>query len=166
MMSDTKPEQQSQPTAERLRTRIEHQLDSRSVRLGVWLLRKTKGRIARLWRRRALVLITRGRRSGRERAVPLQYFPEGPSMIVVATNSGLPRPPGWYFNLMADPHPRVDVEGRTLPVRAEELSNKEAAAFWPQVLEAAPDYARYLRRTKRRIALVRLVPLGEEQETG
>lgn len=143
---------------ERIRTRLEHEVDTRSARLGVGLLRLTKGRIARLWRRQALVLTTRGRRSGVERTVPLQYFPDGENLIVVAANSGLPSPPGWYFNLTADPRARVEVGGRTLVVRAEELSAEEAAAFWPQVLQAAPDYARYLRRTSRRIPLLRLIP--------
>jgi hypothetical protein len=48
--------------------------------------------------------------------------------------------------------------GRTLAVRAEQLSTEEAAAFWPRVLQAAPDYARYPRRTSRAIPLMRLVP--------
>ncbi|HEU4898843.1 MAG TPA: nitroreductase/quinone reductase family protein [Actinomycetota bacterium] len=143
---------------ERIRTRLEHEVDTRSARLGVGLLRLTKGRIARLWRRQVLVLTTRGRRSGRERTVPLQYFPDGENLIVVAANSGLPSPPGWYFNLTADPRARVEVGGRRLAVRAEELSAEEAAAFWPRVLRAAPDYARYPRRTSRRIPLLRLVP--------
>jgi deazaflavin-dependent oxidoreductase (nitroreductase family) len=80
-------------------------------------------------------------------------------MIVVAANSGLPSPPGWYFNLTADPRARVEVGGRRLAVRAEELSAEEAAAFWPRVLQAAPDYARYPRRTSRPIPLLRLVPV-------
>jgi hypothetical protein len=46
-------------------------------------------------------------------------------------------------------------------VRAEELSADEAAAFWPRVLQAAPDYARHLTRTSRRIPLLRLVPQRE-----
>jgi pimeloyl-ACP methyl ester carboxylesterase len=62
---------------ERIRTRLEHEVDTRSARLGVGLLRLTNGGIARLWRRQALVLTTRGRRSGTERTVPLQYFPDG-----------------------------------------------------------------------------------------
>jgi ATP/maltotriose-dependent transcriptional regulator MalT len=53
--------------------RIEHWLDALSVRPAAWLLRRTGGRAARLWRRRALVLTTRGRRTGRARSVPLQY---------------------------------------------------------------------------------------------
>src|SRR5512132_241099 len=146
------------PMVERIKTRIEHLVDTRSARLGAGLLRLTKGRIARLWRRRVLVLTTRGRKSGKQRTVPLQYFPDGEAMVVVAANSGLPSPPGWYFNLTADPRARVEIGGRRLAGVAEWLSAEEAAAFWPRVLQVAPDYARYPRRTSRRIPLLRLVP--------
>jgi hypothetical protein len=54
-----------------IRTKIEHELDRRSVGFAGWLLRKTGGRIARRFGRRALVLTTRGRRSGRARSVPV-----------------------------------------------------------------------------------------------
>jgi deazaflavin-dependent oxidoreductase (nitroreductase family) len=138
--------------------RIEHAADTRSAPVSAWLIRRTRGRIGRLWHRRVLVLTTRGRKTGRRRTVPLQYFPDGAALVVVAANSGLSRPPGWYFNLTAASKATVDVEGRTLEVRAEELSNGQAAAFWPRVLEAAPDYARYRERTSRRIPLIRLVP--------
>ena len=43
-----------------LRTRLEHAVDRHSVGVGAWLLRRTKGRIVGLWRRRALVLTVRG----------------------------------------------------------------------------------------------------------
>jgi deazaflavin-dependent oxidoreductase (nitroreductase family) len=146
------------PFVERIKTRIEHEVDTTSVGVGAWLLRLTKGRIVRPWHRQALILTTSGRRSGLERTVPLQFFPDGDDMIVVAANSGLPSPPGWYFNLTANPRARVEVGDRTLEVRAEELTADEAAAFWPRVLQVAPDYARYQQRTSRRIALIRLVP--------
>jgi deazaflavin-dependent oxidoreductase (nitroreductase family) len=145
---------------ERLRTRVEHTIDTRTARFGAWLLRRTGGRAARLWRRRALVLTTRGRRSGLARTVPLQYFPDGECMIVAAANSGLRVPPGWYFNLMAQPRARVDVEGRTLWVRADRLNAEEAAEHWQKVLLAAPDYARYPRRTGRPVPLIRLTPMS------
>jgi deazaflavin-dependent oxidoreductase (nitroreductase family) len=144
---------------ERIKVRVEHEVDSRSAGFAAWLLRRTQGRAARLWHRRALVLTTRGRRSGLERTVPLQFFPDGPDMIVVAANSGMPRHPSWYLNLVAHPWARVEVAGRTLRVRAEELPAGEAASFWPRVLQTAPDYAKYPKRTSRRIPLIRLVPV-------
>ena len=148
------------PLKERIKTRIEHEVDTRSVRLAAGLIRLTKGRIARLWRRQVLLLTTRGRKSGQERTVPLQFFPDGDEMVVVAANSGLPSPPGWYFNLTTNPLAWVEVGERTLRVRAEELSAEQAAAFWPRILQVAPDYAKYPRRTVRRIPLIRLVPIG------
>ena len=153
----------SDDPVERIKTRIEHEVDTRSVRLAAALIRLTKGRIARLWRRQVLLLTTRGRKSGNERTIPLQFFPDGDDMIVVAANSGLPSPPGWYFNLTADPLARIEVGGRTLQVRAEELSAEEAAAFCPRVLQVAPDYSRYSRRTSRRIPMIRLVPVGSDE---
>ena len=70
-------------TAEQLKTRIEHLIDTRSVGFGVWLYRRSHGRLPHLWHRRALVLTTTGRRSGLPRTVLLQYFPDGSDLIVV-----------------------------------------------------------------------------------
>jgi hypothetical protein len=48
----------------------------------------------------ALLLTTRGRRSGRERTVVLQFFPDGNAMVVAAANGGdQPRAtmPAWQW---------------------------------------------------------------------
>ena len=76
-----------------LRARFENFVDRHSVRIGAWLLRRTRGRIVRLWGRRALVLTTTGRRSGVPRTVVVQYFPDGGDFVVVAANSGMPTHP-------------------------------------------------------------------------
>ncbi|MBA8962419.1 hypothetical protein JOJ86_006778 [Rhodococcus percolatus] len=70
--------------SERTWARIQHDLDARFGRFGVWLYRATRGRIVRPWGRRVLVLTTRGRRTGMARSVLLQYFPDGTDRIVVA----------------------------------------------------------------------------------
>jgi F420H(2)-dependent quinone reductase len=145
-------------------TRLENIVDRHSVRLGAWLLRRTRGRIVRLWHRRALVLTTRGRRSGLPRPVVVQYFPDGHDMVVVAANSGMPTHPAWYLNLTDDPRATVEVEGRTVPVRAVPMTRDEATAWWPRVLETAPDYARYQERTERPLPLLRLVPVDDETQ--
>jgi deazaflavin-dependent oxidoreductase (nitroreductase family) len=126
----------------------------------VGLYRLSQGRITRLWKVDVLVLTTRGRRSGRQRTVMLQFFADGAHMVVVAANTGRPSHPGWFHNLMATPTARVEAMGSTLQVRAEELSADEAAAFWPRILHRAPGYARYQQATDRTIPLVRLIPLG------
>ena len=44
------------PLKERIKTRIEHEVDTRSVGLAAALIRLTKGHLARLWRRQVLLL--------------------------------------------------------------------------------------------------------------
>jgi F420H(2)-dependent quinone reductase len=143
------------------RTRFENFVDRHSVRVGAWLLRRTRGRIVRLWGRRALVLTTTGRRTGLPRTVVVQYFPDGRDFVVVAANSGMPTHPAWYLNLTDRSEARVEVEGRQLTVRAAEMPPEEAADWWPRVLATAPDYARYPQRAGRRIPLLRLVPVDD-----
>ena len=115
-----RPTTQSRSAPSR-RTRFENFVDRHSVRVGAWLLRRTRGRIVRLWGRRALVLTTTGRRTGMPRTVVVQYFPDGRDFVVVAANSGMPSHPAWYLNLAACPEARVEVDGRQLAVRARDV---------------------------------------------
>ena len=143
---------------EQLKTRIEHEVDTRSVWFGVWLYRVTRGRVVRLWRRRAIVLTTTGRRSGQPRTVLVQVFRDGADLLVVAANSGLPRSPGWYFNLRAEPRLDAELDGQRLRLRAELLPEEAAAERWSRVvLTTAPDYERYARRTGKVPPIFRLL---------
>ena len=110
------PPDRSLTRIERARLVVGGGLDKRLTPLAVWLYRRTKGGITRPWKVDALLLTTRGRRSGRQRTVVLQYFPDGEAMILAAANDGGPSHPGWYFNLMADPAARVEVMGRLILV--------------------------------------------------
>lgn len=150
--------------SEQLKTRIEHEIDSRSVPLGVWLYRRTRGRITRPWRRQAIVLTTTGRRSGLPRTVLVQVFDDGSDLYVVAANSGLTRPPGWYFNVLADPRIAGELDGTRLELRAEPLSEAEAADRWRRVvLPTAPDYEKYERRRGSIPPIFRLVRVDEHR---
>ena len=146
---------------ERLVLYLERGLDRWLSPLGVWVYRRTRGGITRPWKVDALLLTTRGRRSGKDRTVVLQYFPDGEAMIVAAANDGGRAHPGWYFNLTANPTCRVEVMGRTVAVRAEVLPAEEAAAWWGRILRRSPNYARFERATTRTFPIVRLRPLSE-----
>jgi deazaflavin-dependent oxidoreductase (nitroreductase family) len=129
-------------------------------------MRRTKGGIAhgRFMRLiggppelHVLLLTARGRKSGRERTVVLQYFPDGDAMVVAAANDGGSTHPGWYLNLRADPNAQVEIMGRTMHVRAEELHAEAAADWWQRILLRDPSYERYQRATERTIPIIRLV---------
>ena len=139
-MSSTRPPSTSQTDVkparrvsrmERLGLLVQGGLDKHLTTVAVWLYRRTKGGIARPWKVDALLLTTRGRHSGKERTVVLQFFPDGEDMLLAAANTGGRSHPGWYFNLLAHPMARVQVAGRTLAVRAEEVPADAAAAWWP-----------------------------------
>ncbi|MDT0212400.1 nitroreductase/quinone reductase family protein [Rothia sp. ARF10] len=157
--------------SERTRTRIEHAIDTRSVRFGAWLVRRTKGGATRLWHRRAIVLTTVGRRTGRPRTVLVQAFGDGDDLLVVAANSGTGHPPGWYFNLLAQPAVLGELDGALLHLRAVPVPESERERCWREVvLATAPDYAKYERRLGRVPPMFRLVtgtgPSDEEQSNG
>jgi F420H(2)-dependent quinone reductase len=148
---------------ERVALLVHRGLDRWLSPLGVWVYRRSKGGITRPWKVDALLLTTRGRRSGRERTVVLQFFPDGNAMIVAAANDGGTSHPGWYFNLVAEPAARVEVMGREVAVRAEELPPDEAAGWWPRILARDPSYERYARAAGgRTIPIVRLVPVARQ----
>jgi deazaflavin-dependent oxidoreductase (nitroreductase family) len=143
---------------QRLVLDLHRNLDRWLSPLGVWVFRRTKGGVARPFRVDALLLTTRGRRSGRDRTVVLQFFPDGEAMVVTAANDGGDAYPGWYHNLRSEPAARVEVAGRVVPVRADELSAGEAAAWWARIIERDPHYARYRQATDRPFPILRLSP--------
>ena len=157
--SGTKPSSTSLSRIDRMLLSLERGGNRRLRSLGTTLYRLTGGRIAPR-NRDVLLLTTRGRRTGREHTVLLQSFSDGEDMILVAANSGRSSHPDWFRNLKASPTARVEIMDRTLRVRAEELPEEEAAAFWPRILRRAPSYARYQKAAGRAIPLVRLVSIG------
>jgi deazaflavin-dependent oxidoreductase (nitroreductase family) len=129
--------------------------------LGVWVMRRTKGGVAGPFHVDVLLLTTLGRRSGKERTVVLQYFPDGEAMVVAAANDGGASHPGWYFNLVSQPAASVEIAGRKMAVLAEELAPDEAVAWWQRILIRCPEYERYARATSRAFPIIRLVPTPE-----
>ncbi len=150
---------------ERAALSIHRGLDRWLSPLGVWVYRRTRGGVTRPWKVDALLLTTRGRRSGKRRTVVLQFLPDGDAMIVAAANDGGAPHPGWYHNLTGDPAAEVEVMGRRMPVRAERLPPDEATEWWERILRRAPSYERYARATTRVIPIVRLVPVDDTGRT-
>lgn len=151
---------------ERVGLLLHRELDHRLTPLGVAVFRRTRGAIAKPWRVDALLLTTRGRRSGRDRTVVLQWFPDGDVMVVVAANDGGTTDPAWFLNLVAEPRARVEVEGRRIDVCAEILGPRASESLWPWIVERSPEYERYRRATDRPFPVVRLVPVDRAVSTG
>jgi deazaflavin-dependent oxidoreductase (nitroreductase family) len=122
----------------------------------------TRGRVGhRMIGVPSLLLTTVGRRSGAKRTAALVYARDGDSYIVVASNGGADRPPGWLYNLKAQPAVDVQVGTRHLSATAAPITPEqpEYARLWEAV--NATNHGRYngyQSRTQRPIELVRLTP--------
>jgi deazaflavin-dependent oxidoreductase (nitroreductase family) len=111
----------------------------------------------------ALLLTTIGRKSGLERTSPVGWFPDKDGgWLIVASAGGGAKNPLWYLNLAAHPDKvRIEVEGRTVAVIAEQLHDEERAAAWQQITAAQPRFAQYQRKTDRELPIIRLVPRAD-----
>jgi deazaflavin-dependent oxidoreductase (nitroreductase family) len=124
------------------------------------IYRASGGRMAgRMFNSPVLLLITTGRKTGRERTTPLLYLEDGGNLVVVASVGGAPKHPGWYWNLKTNPEARVRIKDLTLRVRAEEAEGDEKRRLWARLVEMYPPYADYQRRTQREIPVLVLRPL-------
>jgi deazaflavin-dependent oxidoreductase (nitroreductase family) len=106
-----------------------------------------------------LFLLSTGRRSGKVRRNGLYYIEDGANLLVVASNAGENVDPQWLKNLRATPDAEVELGTDRRRVRAREASRDEAAALWPRLEAAYPDWAEYRKRVHgRRIPVVILEP--------
>jgi deazaflavin-dependent oxidoreductase (nitroreductase family) len=117
------------------------------------------GRIGgRLWDLPVVLLTTTGRKSGKQRTVPLCSLRDGDDVIVIASYGGLDQPPAWWLNLEANPNAEL-LNGRTRrAVTARNAAPEERARLWAEVTSRAPGYLEYEQRTTREIPVVILQP--------
>jgi F420H(2)-dependent quinone reductase len=126
------------------------------------IYKATNGRLGhRLLWVPALLLHTKGRKTGLTRTSALVYARDGADLLVVASNGGSDRPPAWLLNLTAD----GNVEAQ--------IGRKRSAAKARTVFPDDPDYERlmalcnannsnryaaYRKRTDRPIPVVVITP--------
>jgi deazaflavin-dependent oxidoreductase (nitroreductase family) len=77
-----------------------------------------------------LRLTTVGRRSGRERAVILGYYEDGPNLVTLAMNGWGAGEPAWWLNLRAEPNASVTLKDGARPVRARAAEGEERRRLW------------------------------------
>jgi len=120
--------------------------------------------------RPSLLLTTTGRKTGKRREHALVFARDGASYVVVASNGGNDRAPGWLFNLRANADVEVKIGRERFPATARVASGEERERLWEQVNrenrglapvfhpEAKGRYDVYQRHTGRSIDVVVLTP--------
>ena len=97
-----------------------------------------------------VLLTTVGAKSGKQRQALLGRFDdtEHPgAWLVVGSNGGAARHPGWCHNLVANPDQAwATVDKKKTRVRADSVEGAEYQVAWDRIVSLAPGYGSYLKR--------------------
>ncbi|MEV6970734.1 nitroreductase family deazaflavin-dependent oxidoreductase [Hamadaea sp. NPDC051192] len=102
----------------------------------------------------ALLLTTRGRKSGKLRRTALYYGARGDDVVLVASNGGSVGHPLWYRNLAADPNVTVQIKDDVYAAVARTAEGAERAELWELMTGVFPTYAQYQAKVDREIPVV------------
>jgi deazaflavin-dependent oxidoreductase (nitroreductase family) len=111
-----------------------------------------------------LKLTTTGRKSGTPRTVHLLYIRDGSAYVVTASNGGRPRHPGWYYNVQSNPQVTLHVHNSEVQAVAEVAGPEKRSELWRRLLQIAPFYGGYEKKSPREIPMVLLRPVAPAAE--
>ena len=121
---------------------------------------ESDGQKGALWRGRpALLLITRGRKSGKLRRTALFYGRDGADYLIVASNGGAPDHPAWYLNLVENPEVELQVGSEKFAARAHTATVEERLRLGQVMKKNFPLYDEFQAKTGREIPLVIVKPV-------
>jgi len=103
---------------------------------------------------RTLVLVVKGRKSGKNRSVALAYFEIDGHMLVVGSAGGSPADPQWVANLRANPDATIYIARKPRRVTTRIAAGAERQAIWEKLSVQVPTYAHYQAQVSREIPLV------------
>lgn len=93
-----------------------------------------------------LALHTTGAKSGQPRVSPLVYVRDGDDVMLIGTNFGQAKHPGWTANLLAHPDARVEIGAESLVVAATLVDDETWARTFPAFVAVYPGYTNYMER--------------------
>lgn len=106
-----------------------------------------------------LLLITKGRKSGAPKPLPLIYKKVGENYVIIASKGGAPSHPAWYLNIQAEPECEIKVGALDVSVTARDAEGEEREDLWRQLAEVYPPYNDYKTAAgERQIPVVVLQP--------
>jgi deazaflavin-dependent oxidoreductase (nitroreductase family) len=96
-----------------------------------------------------LLLTTTGRKSGEPRTAPIVYLQRGEAMILIDTNAGNEKLPGWSHNLKANPRAEVQVGRERVAVTARAAAGAEREELWRACNDQYGGFDEYITWMKR-----------------
>src|SRR6266566_7579458 len=116
----------------------------------VFLYNVTGGRIGgKMGKLPILLLTTTGRKTGKQRTLPVVYIKDDSAYVITASAGGADKHPGWFFNIRSNPQATIQVKDKRIKVTAEVAGSEKKSELWAQLVEVAPNFAGYEKRTTR-----------------
>ncbi len=133
-------------------------------RVGVWVIKHIVSPVQRfLYRvtrgrafttggagRDVLLLTTRGRRTGKDRTIPVFYLRDGNRIVICNVNPGFERTNPWVTNLRAHPIARLQIGSELGEYHAREATAAEIDLLWPRLLHMWPAYGSHFEKSHQR----------------
>ena len=107
-----------------------------------------------------LLLHTTGAKSGQERINPLVTFEDGDRLVIVASKSGAPSHPDWYYNVVANPVVDVEYGTEEFQARATVTSEPERTELYEKMENTFATFSEYKEKAGRVIPVVTLSRLS------
>jgi deazaflavin-dependent oxidoreductase (nitroreductase family) len=146
--------------------KLSNSLGARGLRwtgkLNVPLYRLSGGRIgSKVGDGPVLLLTTTGRKSGEQRTAPILYLEHGEAMILIDTNGGNEKLPGWSHNLKAKPLATVEIGRQKTEVSARVAEGAERDELWRACNEQYSGFDEYVEWLDRTPSVWVLEPVGD-----
>jgi deazaflavin-dependent oxidoreductase (nitroreductase family) len=93
-----------------------------------------------------MLLTTTGRKSGKDRTVPLHYVRDGRNVVAACENFGLEAASSWPKNLLADPKARIEIGGTTAQYLSRPATEDEIARNMPRLIEMWPAHDSHMQQ--------------------
>ncbi len=108
-----------------------------------------------------LLLTTRGRRSGKLRALPVGYIRDGDAYAVCASAAGAPHHPGWFHNATAAGEATIEIGGESHAVAVEHAESALRDELYARFKETSDMFDGYEQKTDRTFPVLILRPTGD-----
>jgi len=122
--------------------------------------RTNEGKVGGNFADRTLLLLhTKGAKSGQERINPLACVRDGERYVIIASKGGADTHPDWYYNVTTNPLVTVEVGTETFQAQATVATEPERTRLYDKMVEVAPGFDDYRRKTTRVIPVIVLTPM-------
>lgn len=139
---------------------IQRRLMRTANALNVGVYRASSGkRMSRVKGVPVLLLTVAGRKTGIPHTVPVTYFERNRSWLVVGSAGGMKDEPQWFRNLRAAQEAQIQIGPSLTNVGVSVADKARREELWQHVVQTAPFFSGYQKKTSREIPIAVLSPL-------